>query len=163
MSTINSCLQMFFRIGVLKNFVIFTEKQLCLRDPNTYVFLWILQKFFRTAFFIEHLQRLLPELIVELYARSKCFIKYYLYDCRKLVYGVGAETVFLKLTQRMICYRRHRCSRSQMLFRISVLKNFTIFTGNYMCWNLFLIKLQAFNFPKKWLHHRVFLWLLGNF
>ena len=55
-------------------------------------------KIFQNSFFIEHLQRLLPELIVELYATSKCFIKYYIYDCMKLVYGVGAETVFLKLT-----------------------------------------------------------------
>ena len=110
-------------------------------------------KFFRTAFFIEHLQRLLPELIVELYATSKCFIKYYLYDCRKLVYGVGAETVFFKinLEDDLIADgpERHRCSRSQMFFRISILKIFTIFTGNHMCWNLFLIKLQALTFLKR--------------
>ena len=27
--------------------------------------------------------------------------------------------------------------------RIGVLKNFTLFTGKYLCWSLFLIKLQA--------------------
>ena len=30
-----------------------------------------------------------------------------------------------------------------------VLKNFVIFTGKYMCWNLFLIKLQAFKFVEE--------------
>ena len=34
-----------------------------------------------------------------------------------------------------------RCSRSQMFFKIGVLKNFVIFTGKYLCWSLFLIKL----------------------
>ena len=37
----------------------------------------------------------------------------------------------------------YRGSRSQMFFKISVLKNFAIFTGNHLCWSLFLIKLQA--------------------
>ena len=41
-----------------------------------------------------------------------------------------------------------RSSRSQMFFKIGVLKNFIIFTGKHLCWSLFLIKLQAFNcFP----------------
>ena len=31
-----------------------------------------------------------------------------------------------------------------MFFKIDVLKNFTIFTGNHLCWSLFLIKFQAF-------------------
>ena len=30
-----------------------------------------------------------------------------------------------------------------MLFKISILKNFTIFTGKHLCWSLYLIKLQA--------------------
>ena len=34
-----------------------------------------------------------------------------------------------------------RCSRSQMFFKIGVLKNFVIFTGKYLCWSFFLIKL----------------------
>ena len=33
-----------------------------------------------------------------------------------------------------------------MFFRIGVLKNFTIFSGKYLCWSFFLIKLQACNF-----------------
>ena len=37
-----------------------------------------------------------------------------------------------------------RSSRSHLFFKIDVLKNFTIFTGKNLCWNLFLMKLQAF-------------------
>ena len=36
-----------------------------------------------------------------------------------------------------------RSSRSQMFFKIGVLKNFTVLTGKRLCWSLFLIKLQA--------------------
>ena len=36
-------------------------------------------------------------------------------------------------------------SRLQMFFKISVLKNFAILTGKYLCWGLFLIKLQGFS------------------
>ena len=39
--------------------------------------------------------------------------------------------------------------RSQMFFKIGVLKNFAIFTGKDMCKSLFLIKLKACNFIKK--------------
>ena len=34
-----------------------------------------------------------------------------------------------------------------MFFKIGVLKNFAIFRGRHLCWSLFLIKLQACNFP----------------
>ena len=33
-----------------------------------------------------------------------------------------------------------RSDRSHMLFKTGVLKNFTIFTGKYLCWSLFLMK-----------------------
>ena len=36
-----------------------------------------------------------------------------------------------------------RSSRSEMFFKIDVLKSFGIFTGKQLCWSLFLIKLQA--------------------
>ena len=36
-----------------------------------------------------------------------------------------------------------RSSPSQMFFKINVLRNFTIFTGNHLCLSLFLIKLQT--------------------
>ena len=34
-----------------------------------------------------------------------------------------------------------------MFFEINVLKKFTKFTGKHLCWSLFLIILQAYNFP----------------
>ena len=33
--------------------------------------------------------------------------------------------------------------RSQVFFKIAVFKNFAVFTRKHICWNLFLIKLQA--------------------
>ena len=36
-----------------------------------------------------------------------------------------------------------RSSRSQLFFKIAVLKNFTKFTGEHLCWSLFLIKRPA--------------------
>ena len=37
---------------------------------------------------------------------------------------------------------KDRSSRSQMFFKITVPKKFDIFTGKYLCWSPFLIKLQ---------------------
>ena len=60
--------QMFYKIGVLKNFAIFSEKHhrktplLLKRDSNTGVFLRILQ-FLRTHFSTEHLRWLLLPVI----------------------------------------------------------------------------------------------------
>ena len=34
---------------------------------------------------------------------------------------------------------------SKIFFKIVVLKNFAIFTGKYLCWSLFIIKLQAWS------------------
>ena len=38
---------------------------------------------------------------------------------------------------------KDRSSHSQLFFKIGVMKNFATFTGKHLCWNLFLIKLQA--------------------
>ena len=40
-----------------------------------------------------------------------------------------------------------RSSRSQMLLKIDILKNFVNFIGKHLCWSLFLIKLQAWDLP----------------
>ena len=48
------------------------------------------------------------------------------------------------------CFYQKQMQRqhSQMFFKIGVLKNFAIFTGKYLCWSLFLTKLQGFRcFP----------------
>ena len=52
-----------------------------------------------------------------------------------------------------------KCSRSQMFFKISVLKIFSIYTGKQLCCSLFLRNLQLWR-PvislEKRLHHRCF-------
>ena len=52
----------------------------------------------------------------------------------------------------------YRSVRSQVFYKISVLKNFTIFTERHLCWSLFLIKLQAWKPTtlSKRLQHRCF-------
>ena len=49
-----------------------------------------------------------------------------------------------------------RISRSQMFFKIGILKNFANFKRKHLCWSLFLIKLQTCNFIKKRLWHKCF-------
>ena len=60
-----------------------------------------------------------------------------------------------------------RSSCLQMFFKIGVLKNFAIFTGEYLFWSLFLIKLQLAIRPATLLktdsNTDVFLWILRNF
>ena len=59
-----------------------------------------------------------------------------------------------------------RNSRSQMFFKINVLKNFAMFIGKHLCWSLFWTKLQAFE-PAALLkadsNTGVFLWIQRNF
>ena len=57
-------------------------------------------------------------------------------------------------------------SRSQMLIKIGVIKNFAKFTGKHLCWDTFLIKLQALrpeNLLKRDSNTGVFLRNLQNF
>ena len=59
-----------------------------------------------------------------------------------------------------------KSSRSQMFFKIGVLKNFAIFAGKHLCWSYFLIKLQAWRFAillKRDSNTGVFLGILQNF
>ena len=60
------------------------------------------------------------------------------------------------------CRSNHRrCSNKK-----GVLKNFAVFTGKHLCWNLLLIKLQAFRpatLLKRDSNKGVFLWILPNF
>ena len=39
-------------------------------------------------------------------------------------------------------FKKLKSSRLQMFFKIGSIKNFAIFTGKHLCWELFLIKLQ---------------------
>ena len=53
------------------------------------------------------------------------------------------------------------CSRSHVFFKIGARKNFVVFTGKYLCWSLFLIKLTL-KTPKR-LQHRCFLVNIAKF
>ena len=60
---------------------------------------------------------------------------------------------------KVVSFSLFRSSFSQMFFKIGVLKNFAIITGNHPCWRLFLIKLQVWRYSNT----GVFLWILWNF
>ena len=46
-------------------------------------------------------------------------------------------------TDASLCFPVFRSNYLRMFFKIGVLKNFANLTGNYLCWNLCLIKLLA--------------------
>ena len=68
------------------------------------------------------------------------------------------------MTSQILKFMEHQkhnnlgSSRSQMFFKIAVLKNIANFTGKRLYWSLFLIKLQVLklNFTEKRLQHRWF-------
>ena len=65
-----------------------------------------------------------------------------------------------------ICQNSYRNSRSQMFFKIGVLENFAKFTGQHLCWSLFLETFQAVKpvtFLKRVSSTCVFLWIFLNF
>ena len=64
------------------------------------------------------------------------------------------------------CKYNIRGSRSQMFFKIGVLKNLASFTGKRQCWGLFLIKLQVLRsatLSKSDSNTGAFLWNLQHF
>ena len=81
-----------------------------------------------------------------MYQHSKKLLKYKEYSCfnhsdfpahsRLVIFPMSGDNTFKTLKKTMF-----KSSLSQMFFKIGVLKNFAIFTGKHLCWNLFLIKL----------------------
>ena len=68
---------------------------------------------------------------------------------KNLTYSSIFKVCFMKrfaAAKASLVFIKNRCrsSRSQMFFKIGVLKKFAMFTGKHLCWSLFLIKLQAF-------------------
>ena len=60
----------------------------------------------------------------------------------------------------------NRSSRSQMFFKIGILKNFAIITGKHLCWSLFLIKSQTWRSAallNRDSNTGVSMWILQNF
>ena len=58
-----------------------------------------------------------------------------------IYFEISVTKYMLKVFIKNMC---PTSSRSQMFFKIDVLKNFADFTGNYLFWSLFSIKLQVF-------------------
>ena len=72
---------------------------------------------------------------------------------------VNIDSVYVsKYSHNYFSKMRIRSSRSQMFFKIGVLKNFTNFTLKHLCWILFWIKLPAIRPATllKRLQHRCF-------
>ena len=159
----SSCSQMLFKIGVLKNFTLFTGKLLCWSLFLMKLLGWRpcnfikerLQhrcfpvnnvKFFRTHFFTEHLWWL-------------------------LLYVVWAniapvENVSCAMLSQLYLDNIVRSTCLQMVFKISVLKNFANFPLKHLCWSFFLIKLQPWGLAtllKRNSNTGAFLWLLQIF
>ena len=60
-----------------------------------------------------------------------------------VVRAIGINGKILNIIDNIYNKATCRSNRSQMFFKISVLRNFAIFTGKHLYWSLFLIKLQA--------------------
>ena len=102
----SSRLQMFFKIGVLKNFAIFTGKHLCW---SLFLIKWQafrcfpenIGKFLRAAFFIEHLRRLLLQMF--------CFTLYFQKDVAK--YTVAIHCIIVSLWNlKSLSFAFNRCT-----------------------------------------------------
>ena len=64
-------------------------------------------------------------------------------DHERLHDGIYMQIVTLSWSLEFVTLIKSRSSRSQMFFKIGVLRNFKIFTGKHLCQSLFLIKLQV--------------------
>ena len=58
---------------------------------------------------------------------------------------------------------RTKSNRSQMFFKVVIVKSFTIFTGKHLCWNLFLEIFRLATLLKRDSNIGFFLWILWNF
>ena len=141
---------MLFKIGVLKNFAIFSDLQ-----PSNFIKERIRHrifpvnnaKFLRKHFFSEHLRWLLLYVVWAKTSPVKflCNVVSAVFGQHWLDCGLWASIV--------------RSSRLQMFFKISVLKNFANFILKHLWWSFLLKKvaaLKARNFIKKKLQHRCF-------
>ena len=130
---------MFFKIGLLKNFAIFTGKHNAGR---------------RRPPFAEHLRWLLLN-----FCGSKYFFQ------QNVVFIADSHTGFCS---ELLWKHELNVRRSHWNFSVKkgVFRNFTNFTGKHLCWSLFLIELQTFRpaaLLKRDSKTGVLLWNLQNF
>ena len=108
---------MFFKIGVLKNFAIFTGKNLC----------WPLHTFFYRT----------PTLAASGFSRQQI-----LFSAESGIYCWQSH-LFLPRTPVETRVKRQK-QPPKLLCKKGVFRNFASFTGRQLCWSLFLIELQTF-------------------
>ena len=80
----------------------------------------------------------LEQLFFVLFLRKRLLDFYVICSFRKFVHVICSSS-----------RKSLRSSRSQMFFKISVLKNFSILARKYLCWSLFWIKLHAWRATSK--------------
>ena len=71
---------------------------------------------------------------------------YFLFFFRKRPHFICSLLCYLSMQENIqtnIKGKNLRSSRTQMFFKIAVLKNFAVLPRKHLCWSLFLIKLQA--------------------
>ena len=61
---------------------------------------------------------------------------------------------YILLFHFYVIFRHSESDRSQMFFKIGVIKHFANFIGKPLCWSVFFIELKACSFIKKRLQHR---------
>ena len=130
--------QIFFKIGVLKNFAISTGKQWSPCSPS----------------FTEHLRWLLLD-----FPDSK-----YFFSAESGIYCWQSHRFLLQTSLKTEV--KPRKQPLELLYKKRVLRNFANFIGKHLCRSLFLIGLQAFRAAallKRDSNTDVFLWNLRNF
>ena len=134
-----AAVQMFFKIVVLKNFAIFTGKNLC----------WPLHTFFYRT----------PTLAASGFSRQQIF-----FSAESDIYCWQSHLFCPELLWKHEL--NFRTSHQNSSAKKGVFRNFASFTGRQLCWSFFLIELQTFR-PAALLkidsNTDVFLWNLQDF
>ena len=130
---------MFFKIAVLKNFAIFTGKNLC----------WPLHTFFYRT----------PTLAASGFSRQQI-----LFSAESGMYCWQSH-LFLPRTPVETRVKRQK-QPPKLLCKKGVFRNFACFAGRQLCWRFFLTELQTFRpaaLLKMYSNTDVFLWNLQDF
>ena len=124
----SSLLQMFFKIGALKNFAILRIKKRlqhrCFSVRSSHIILTCCQIFFSRHFHssINHQEHLFH---------------------RTFTTSYFCPVNIAKFLRRAFIQNISRSSCLQMFFKIGAQNSFANFTGKHLCWSLFLKNLQA--------------------
>ena len=85
---------------------------------------------------IQYLQWHTSVEILQKICNNKAYLNWLKFNRRR----INSLTLLASCTKNKT---RSRSSRWQIFIKVGVLKNVAIFTGKHLCWNLFLIKMQA--------------------